>query len=108
MKQLCLLCLLYYRCPISFLPVYPPGQHTIPLSMHTWISDLPEASTCFIVSPLDYSKISKADFPSKEINMILDNGSHKMLKNYILMIYSLLINRHNILAHCTSVSGLYI
>lgn len=45
---------------------------TTPLLMHTWISELLEAFTCFIDPPLDYSNNSKADFPSKEINMTLD------------------------------------
>lgn len=45
---------------------------TTHLLTHTWISELPEAFTCFIDPPPDYSNNSKADFPSKEINMTLD------------------------------------
>lgn len=82
---------------------------------HTWTSELPEAFTCFIDPPLDYSNNSKADFPSKKINMALDQGSHKMFNklyiNDLLSINYELISTTFLasdLPHCTSVSGLRI
>lgn len=84
------------------------------LLMHTCTSELPEAFTYFIDQPLDYSNNSKADFPSKEINMTLDYSSHKMFNklyiNDLLSINYGLIRTTFLasdLANCTSMSGLH-
>lgn len=72
---------IYYKTIVFAMPVMLQMSYFFPASlslrttrllMQTWISELPEAFTCFIDPPPDYSNNGKADFPSKEINTTLD------------------------------------